>query len=54
LLDDVLFIQAEDGSIALVAAGPEQYRELTRFPVFEQRTWNTSALVAPSSAITKR
>jgi len=46
LADDVLFIQAEDGDIALVAADPNEYRELARVPVFDSRTWNTPALAA--------
>lgn len=46
LVDDVFFIQAEDGDIALVAADPEAYRELGRVPALEGRTWNTPALAA--------
>lgn len=46
LTNGVLFIQCEDGDIALVAADPEEYRELARIPVFPDRTWNTPALAA--------
>lgn len=46
LVDEVFFIQAEDGDIALVAADPEEYRELGRVPALEGRTWNTPALAA--------
>lgn len=46
LVDDVFFIQAENGDIALVVADSEEHRELGRVPVFEARTWNTPALAA--------
>ncbi|REK10469.1 MAG: hypothetical protein DWQ37_16430 [Planctomycetota bacterium] len=46
LAGDVLFIQCENGDMALVAADPKKYRELARIPVFEERTWNTPALAA--------
>ena len=43
---EVLFIQAENGDLAVVAADPEQYRELGRVAALEGRTWNTPALAA--------
>lgn len=46
LVGDVFFIQAENGDIALVAADPEEHRELGRIPVFDARTWNTPAIAA--------
>ena len=46
LAGDVLFIQAEDGDVAVVAADPDEYRELARVAVFDGRTWNTPALAA--------
>lgn len=44
LINDLLLIQAESGEIALVEASPESYRELTRFPALNDRTWNHPAL----------
>ena len=46
LVGDVLFIQAEDGDLAVVAADSQQYRELGRIAALEGRTWNTPALAA--------
>jgi outer membrane protein assembly factor BamB len=44
LVDDILLVTSETGRVALVAATPEEYRELTRFVVFEGKTWNPPAL----------
>lgn len=40
LADDVIFVQAESGDVALVDASPEEYRELASFPALDHRTWN--------------
>ncbi len=46
LWDDTLLVQAEKGYVALVAASPERYEEITRFPALSDhedaspRTWN--------------
>jgi outer membrane protein assembly factor BamB len=40
LIDDLLLVQAESGEIALVEATPDQFRELGRFSVLDNRTWN--------------
>lgn len=39
-----LIVLAEDGDMALVRATPERHVELTRFPVFDARTWNHPAI----------
>jgi outer membrane protein assembly factor BamB len=44
LRGDVLFVLAESGDAALVAASPERFRELARLKVFTHKTWNTPAL----------
>jgi outer membrane protein assembly factor BamB len=44
LVGDVLLILGEGGDLALVAADPTGYRELSRLPVFRGKTWNTPAL----------
>lgn len=44
LAGDVLLIQAENGDIAVVAARPDRYRELARFPALDGKTWNHPAL----------
>jgi outer membrane protein assembly factor BamB len=47
LVDDRLLITAEDGSLVLVAATPEEHRELARFELFEEKLWNSAAFAAP-------
>ena len=44
LVDDLLLIQAESGEVALVDANPKEFRELSRFPALNDRTWNHPAL----------
>ena len=44
LVGDMLLIQAEDGHVALVEASPEAYREISRFPALEGKTWNHPAI----------
>jgi outer membrane protein assembly factor BamB len=44
LVGDHLLVLAEAGYIALVQARPIAFRELTRFEVLKDKTWNTHAL----------
>lgn len=44
LANNQLLIQAESGDIVLVAASPDEHREITRFTALEGKTWNHPAL----------
>ncbi|MCA9133153.1 MAG: PQQ-like beta-propeller repeat protein [Planctomycetales bacterium] len=44
LVGEHLLITSESGELALVAASPKEYRELAKFPVVGDVTWNTAAL----------
>ena len=44
LVDNVILITTERGEIALVAANPDEFQELSRFQAIEGKTWNNPAL----------
>jgi outer membrane protein assembly factor BamB len=44
LVGNRLIVQTEDGELVLVEASPQAHREIGRFTVFQQKTWNPPAL----------
>ncbi len=44
LVGNRLLVQTEDGDIVLVDPSPDAHREIARFTVFAQKTWNPPAL----------
>ncbi|MDP6538912.1 MAG: PQQ-like beta-propeller repeat protein [Planctomycetota bacterium] len=47
LVEDLLLVGAEDGSLVLVEAVSDGHHELARADALDQKTWNSPALAAP-------
>ena len=44
VVGELLLVQTEEGELVLVDPAPDAYRELTRFPALDGKTWNPPAL----------
>jgi hypothetical protein len=42
---DLLVVLSEEGELALVSAGTDQFKEMARFPAVEGKTWNHPVVV---------
>ena len=42
---DLLLVVSEEGDLVLVAASPDQHREIAKFKAIEGKTWNHPVLV---------
>lgn len=47
LVDDLLLVSAEDGTVALVEANPDRFVKLSEFAALSDQTWNTMCLAGP-------
>ena len=41
---DILLVVSEQGQLALVAATPEEFKEIARYPAIKGKTWNHPVL----------
>jgi outer membrane protein assembly factor BamB len=44
LVEDTIVAQSESGEVALIAADPDEYRELLRLPAMDSKTWNVPTI----------